>query len=450
MSILAKAMPALLKTNLNRTVLRDREANREIVVKRFHSPGALRRLADGRRAAREFEVLSGLHERGLPVPEPLELRKRDEHWEVVSAWIPNARPLEDFLRGGHAIPPAAGDLARRLARLLARTWSTGLVHSDLHAGNVLLDEAGEAWLIDFQHAQIRTEVSLRRRINDLVVLSAEVRELVSARFRARFMVELLRNLDTDNRTALGARTALAQRVEEEARLHHRHRVHRRQLRWTRESSSCREFDQSPMHGWVNREFEVADDLGLKAIIGTPFDQTSTLLSNGFEILEIDHPEGNWILVRAQEESVLREAWYTAVRVQDHGLPGPTPCLFLDEPEPRALFRERPNGHYLTKALALRSGNELLSPLMHLLGGLHDRGLALADLSLETFRAAGREVSFGTPLEIIAATPSRRARDRKAARELIDGDGTSWADAYFSAWRGDRAELVGLREEIERD
>ena len=442
-------MHATLKTNLNRTVLLEQHGDAGVVIKRFHSPGALRRLTDGRRAAREFRVLTQLHELGLPVPKPIDCAKEGEHWEVRTEWIPGTVALDELLAEPHKIPAEAGDLPRRLGESLARFWSAGLDHSDLHAGNVLLDESGQIWLIDFQHARVNAELSARQQHRTLVALTAGVRELVSPRLRARFLVALFRGLKSSELEAHGTRTLFAKRIEEEARLHHRYRVRRRQLRWTRESSSCRAFSSGPVTGWVSRSVETEHEPEVAALAQLEFDDAATTLENGFELLELENSEGNWLIIRAQDEAVLREAWYTAVRVRDHGLPAPQPLLYVEAPQPRMLLLEEESASTLESC----SESANIESLMHLLGSLHDRGLALADLSIETIRWHTNGPSFGSPLELVSSSEHRRARDRKAALELL-GDSKSgseeWTDAYCSAWRGDQSELASLREELARD
>jgi len=439
-------MSATLKTNLNRTVLLERDGDSGIVIKRFHSPGALRRLTDGRRAAREFKILSQLHELGLPVPRPLEIRKQGDHWEVLIQWLPGSYAIEDFLRGERELPVGTGDLPRKLANLLARIWNAGLVHSDLHAGNVLLDEMGKLWIIDFQHARFRSEISTRRRIRDLIVLAAGVRETCSPRFRAKFLIELLRQLDTEESED---RTILAKRIEDEARLHHRYRVRRRQLRWTRESGACRAFAAGPVTGWVSREIEASRAPELCKLALLEFDETATILANGFESFEVQQAGETWLLIRAQDESTLREAWYTSVRIKDHGLAAPRPILLVEQPQPRMLLSENTEPGPGADGPGDNRENRAAS-IMQLLGSLHDRGLALADLSADTFRLAAEVPSFGAPIEVVAASASYRARDRKAALELVGAQDDQWQQAYCSAWRGDRSELIELREELARD
>lgn len=439
-------MRSTLKTNLNRTVFLERRGEGGIVIKRFHSPGALRRLTDGRRAAREFRMLSELHELGLPVPEPIELRKRDGRWEVLLNWIPGARPVEEFLAEERRIPIGAGDLSRALARLLARTWEAGLVHSDLHAGNVLLDEAGELWLIDFQHARLSSRVQVNRRRRELILLAAGTRETCSRRFRARFLIEVLRNLRPDERDAFGSRHALIKDVEEAARLHHRYRVHRREVRWTRESGACTAYQAGPVSGWISRAVPVEEHALLQDLALFEFDRSAELLANGFELLETQRDNERWLVIKSQDEALLREAWYAAVRLRDHGLRAPSPTLFVETPEPRMLLRieETASNRHET------ANSTCLQEVMQLLGGLHDRGLALADLTHETFRLDLSPPTFGAPIELVTSNATRRERDRHAVLELLGtNDTTEWHEAYCAEWRGDLTELIELHEELAR-
>ncbi|HVS17816.1 MAG TPA: lipopolysaccharide kinase InaA family protein, partial [Planctomycetota bacterium] len=128
------------------------------VVKRFAGSGLFAATRDAARARREHELLSELHARGLPVPRPFSLERRDDGWEVAMQWIPRARSLAELLHAGET-----RDLpARALGELLARLQSAGVDHPDLHPGNVLIDDTGGVWAIDFHKARRVARLSAAR------------------------------------------------------------------------------------------------------------------------------------------------------------------------------------------------------------------------------------------------------------------------------------------------
>ncbi len=108
-------------------------------------------------AVREFLVASALRKVGLPVPEPLLLLRRVNGCDVLfSRWIVGARDLAAVWRDESFGPQQRRELARELGALVRRLHAAGVVHCDLHPGNVLVDPtaapADRLWLIDFHRA----------------------------------------------------------------------------------------------------------------------------------------------------------------------------------------------------------------------------------------------------------------------------------------------------------
>lgn len=96
------------------------------------------------RAFREFRLLAAMRAQGLRVPAPLAAG----YWRsgliyraaILIERIPEVRPL------AHVLAPAACEAA---GRAIAALHAAGVWHADLNAFNILLDAAGDAWLIDF-------------------------------------------------------------------------------------------------------------------------------------------------------------------------------------------------------------------------------------------------------------------------------------------------------------
>lgn len=135
----------------------------EGVLRHYRRGGLIGRLVDDRylfvgesrtRCVREFQLLADLCERGLPVPRPLLAGWRRSgpfyRADLLTLRIHDARTLAEHLRDGEADIPW-----RRIGATLARFHREGVFHADLNAHNVLIDGAGNVWLIDFDRGRLR-------------------------------------------------------------------------------------------------------------------------------------------------------------------------------------------------------------------------------------------------------------------------------------------------------
>ena len=405
-------MATQLKTNVNRTVRLEPDRGPR-VVKRFHSPGFLRRLGDGRRARREFELLQRSFEAGLPVPRPLELSRNDGFWEVATEWIPDSKPLEAILTGECSRPIGRRALAEALAELLAQAYRIGLEHDDLHAGNVLVTQDGRPWLVDLQQARITTSVSASRVQSDLVRLCAAVREITTERFRAVFLRKLSQRL-TPAQLELVSNDAAIERVEEEGRALRRERVERRLARWTRESGICR----ATQRAFVRRD--VDEDLAGRL-----------MQAQGSE------------RALAVDGQAARRAWLRAARLFDHGVPVTRPLLLLRESE-RALFEDGDSPTFCTDLKP-----DELPAIARLIGQLHDRGLATTGLrTTELYRHTDGDLSdfrFGPNGDVRALTAETRASDWNDL--VASGNASGLLTPYLEQLKASRAERRRVHEEL---
>lgn len=103
---------------------------------------------------REWTLLLELFRRGLPVPRPLAVRLTRHGLtytaDIVTEVI-DARPLAEWLCERRL--PAAQ--LEQVGSWLRRFHLEGLFHADLNARNILLDEAGKVYLIDFDRSELR-------------------------------------------------------------------------------------------------------------------------------------------------------------------------------------------------------------------------------------------------------------------------------------------------------
>ncbi|MCS7022200.1 MAG: phosphotransferase [Gemmataceae bacterium] len=134
--------------------------------------GWLRELLRLPKARIEFENAVKLTRLGIPTVEPLAWGCERRWWPgtsyFVSRELPQAVPLRDFLL--HTFPclpqrrqiRLRQQLARRLGHLLASLHEQGVVHPDLHPGNLLLvppaddEQLSEIRLVDLHAVRFRT------------------------------------------------------------------------------------------------------------------------------------------------------------------------------------------------------------------------------------------------------------------------------------------------------
>ncbi|AOB31935.1 3-deoxy-D-manno-octulosonic acid kinase [Bordetella sp. H567] len=128
------------------------------VLRHYRRGGMVARLSRQRyiwlgeartRCFMEFQLLESLSSQGLPVPAPLAAA----YWRVgamcyeaaiLVARLPDVRPLAQML------DQPVWDVA---ADAIARMHQAGVWHADLNAYNILVDDRGKAWIIDFDRGR---------------------------------------------------------------------------------------------------------------------------------------------------------------------------------------------------------------------------------------------------------------------------------------------------------
>ena len=134
----------------------------------------------------EFRLLRELLKRGLPVPQPIAASYVRDGLTYTAAILMErlvgVRSLADLAADDPATVPWA-----QTGRLIARFHREGLDHPDLNAHNILYDDAGKGWFIDFDRGRMHIpdtawrEGNLARLQRSLLKLrggrsEAEVRE----------------------------------------------------------------------------------------------------------------------------------------------------------------------------------------------------------------------------------------------------------------------------------
>ena len=132
------------------------------------------------RPVREMQLTAALHERGLPVPRPVsalaERRGFTYRAALITREIAGASPLSVRLPQISSSEPRHEDIWAAIGRTIRRFHDAGLLHPDLNASNILIQEGGEVFLIDFDRARLldhssgREKSSLNRLHRSLIKL----------------------------------------------------------------------------------------------------------------------------------------------------------------------------------------------------------------------------------------------------------------------------------------
>ncbi len=136
-----------------------------VVIKHYRRGGVLGRMVSHRylrlgatRCENEFQMLLRVRAMGVSAPEPILFAYKGsvlyKAW-LVTREVERSQSLfhlaqEGAVKGG--LDPVA--ITEKVAELVTRLIINGVKHVDLHPGNVLIDEQGDVFLIDFDKAQI--------------------------------------------------------------------------------------------------------------------------------------------------------------------------------------------------------------------------------------------------------------------------------------------------------
>ncbi len=161
-------------------------------------------FADGR-MRRELQLAACARRRGVPTSPPLAVRV-ERAWgplvkgHFVSEEIPEAMNLLELCEsvGTGQVPSRQQrrDLAAAIASAIADMHDAGILHADLNLKNVLVRnpfDAPEAYVIDFDRAELTPRPTLRQRLANLLRLDRSVVKWAASR-RAVAPADRLRTL----------------------------------------------------------------------------------------------------------------------------------------------------------------------------------------------------------------------------------------------------------------
>jgi 3-deoxy-D-manno-octulosonic acid kinase len=138
---------------------------RRLVLRHYRRGGWIARWSSDRylwqaaaltRSFIEWHLLYLLRRAGLPVPKPIAAcYRRTGRWsysaDLLTEQIPDVSSLATRLGAG-ALPLSSWI---GIGRTVRRFHDDGVCHADLNAHNVLLNEAQEVWLVDFDRGRLR-------------------------------------------------------------------------------------------------------------------------------------------------------------------------------------------------------------------------------------------------------------------------------------------------------
>ena len=132
------------------------------------------------RSFAEYRLLRVLRARKLPVPMAYAAWYRREGLSyraaILMQRLPGVRSLAELASAGEASMAAAGALVARFHR-------QGLDHADLNAHNLLFNDQGRGWMIDFDRSRLRIPATGWREAN-LARLQRSLHKRAGARPRA--------------------------------------------------------------------------------------------------------------------------------------------------------------------------------------------------------------------------------------------------------------------------
>jgi tRNA A-37 threonylcarbamoyl transferase component Bud32 len=216
-----------VKSNSSRTVYRGTVGSLAVYVKHYHPRSRARRMARrlGLSAARrEMQFMQVLSSRGVTTaPALAAMWEPDLEWLATVAVEPS-QPADAWhaerLREGAAGRADVRRATVALGRLIGRMHAAGVIHHDLHCGNVLIrqgDLGPEAVLMDLHRASRRGRLSRRLRSANLAQLFHDRQDFTSRTDRVRFLKSYL-----ETGEAGGSLRGWQILIEEFARRHTRH------------------------------------------------------------------------------------------------------------------------------------------------------------------------------------------------------------------------------------
>jgi tRNA A-37 threonylcarbamoyl transferase component Bud32 len=202
---LRSGQASIVKHGPHRTVYRVQLGPRSIYIKHHRVPNTgamLSQWVQSSRGRRELNCIERATAAAIPTLEPLALGEQHKAGMVlenylVTEGIADVQPLDRFIQETLQLLPSSRrgkilrNLTDELAALVAKLHEAGVLHPDLHSGNVLVrlleDDSLRVFLIDLQEAESCRTASWRRSRRDLLAFGLFFFTTVRAVDRARFL-----------------------------------------------------------------------------------------------------------------------------------------------------------------------------------------------------------------------------------------------------------------------
>lgn len=155
---------------------------RDIFVKEFHlqrSYDKLRFCIIPSKAIRSLNIALALEEFGIGTPEPVALLEKRGVCNYllyscfITEYIADACILDEILKDDkHPMRHKLKDVLSSLAIDIRKMHDSGIIHNDLHVGNILISDIEKIsiYYIDLNRARIKKKISIKQRIKDLARL----------------------------------------------------------------------------------------------------------------------------------------------------------------------------------------------------------------------------------------------------------------------------------------
>lgn len=137
---------------------------RDFVLRHYQRGGLVSRISEDQylwlglrftRPWREWRLLEDMHKKGLPVPVPAAIKVERKGLlytaDIMMHRIPHARTLMQILMSEEL---AEGYLVS-IGSMIRRFHEQGVYHADLNANNIMLDDGGRCYLIDFDKCRLK-------------------------------------------------------------------------------------------------------------------------------------------------------------------------------------------------------------------------------------------------------------------------------------------------------
>lgn len=117
---------------------------------------------DQTRAAQEFNLLEQMHGWGLPVPRPIAYQvEKMCFWyraDILIELIPHTQDLSKLLQQ----TPLSAEEYHQIGQIIRALHDHQVCHTDLNIHNILRDNQGQFWLIDFDKCAIQAGESWKQ------------------------------------------------------------------------------------------------------------------------------------------------------------------------------------------------------------------------------------------------------------------------------------------------